>query len=118
MAENKENKRIYVERETFEKDGKTYYSYFIKGKVRGRDVRAAIVPPDKGGYTVLDIVFGDAMAAELVAKPYEIKDDSTGKVITGNSYAVHSVDENDEEYECAVKPFRSSDKALMNMLLR
>ena len=113
-----DNKQIYVERDTFEKDGKTYYSYFIKGKVRGKDVKVAIVPPDKGGYTVLDIVFGDAMAAELVAKPYEIKDDSTGKVITGNSYAVRSVDENGEEYECAVKPFRSSDKALMNMLLR
>ena len=113
-----ENKQIYVERDTFEKDGKTYYSYFIKGKVRGKDVRVAIVPPDKGGYTVLDIVFGDAMSAELVAKPYEIKDDSTGKVITGNSYAVRSVDENGKEYECAVKPFRSSDKALMNMLLR
>ncbi len=113
-----ENKQIYVERGTFEKDGKTYYSYFIKGKVRGKDVRVAIVPPDKGGYAVLDIVFGDAMSAELVAKPYEIKDDSTGKVITGNSYAVRSVDENGEEYECAVKPFRSSDKALMNMLLR
>lgn len=113
-----ENKQIYVERDTFEKDGKTYYSYFIKGKVRGKDVRVAIVPPDKGGYAVLDIVFGDAMLAELVAKPYEIKDDSTGKVITGNSYAVRSVDENGEEYECAVKPFRSSDKALMNMLLR
>ena len=113
-----ENKQIYVERGTFEKDGKTYYSYFIKGKVRGKDVRVAIVPPDKGGYAVLDIVFGDAMSAELVAKRYEIKDDSTGKVITGNSYAVRSVDENGEEYECAVKPFRSSDKALMNMLLR
>lgn len=113
-----ENRQIYVERDTFEKDGKTYYSYFIKGKVRGKDVRVAIVPPDKGGYAVLDIVFGDAMSAELVAKPYEIKDDSTGKVITGNSYAVRSVDENGEEYECAVKPFRSSDKALMNMLLR
>ena len=113
-----ENKQIYVERDTFEKDGKTYYSYFIRGKVRGKDVRVAIVPPDKGGYAVLDIVFGDAMSAELVAKPYEIKDDSTGKVITGNSYAVRSVDENGEEYECAVKPFRSSDKALMNMLLR
>ena len=113
-----DNKQIYVERDTFEKDGKTYYSYFIKGKVRGKDVRVAIVPPDKGGYAVLDIVFGDAMSAELVAKPYEIKDDSTGKVITGNSYAVRSVDENGEEYECAVKPFRSSDKVLMNMLLR
>ena len=112
------NNQIFVERETYEKNGKTYFTYFIKGTVRGKNVRVAVVPPDKGGYTVLDIVFGDAMAAELAAKPYEIKDDSTGKVITGNSYAVHSVDENGEEYECAVKPFRSSDKALMNMLLR
>ena len=72
---------ILVERETFEMEGKVYYSYFIKGTIRGRDVRAAVVPPDKGGYTVLDIVFGNAMACELVVKPFEIKDDATGKVI-------------------------------------
>ena len=41
---------ILVERETFEMEGKVYYSYFIKGTIRGRDVRAAVVPPDKGGY--------------------------------------------------------------------
>lgn len=109
---------IFVERETFEKNGKVYFSYFIKGKVRGKDVRVAVIPPDKGGYTVLDIVFGEAMAAELAVKPFEIKDDATGKVITGNTYSVFTCDDTGEVYECAIKPFRSSDKSLLNMLLR
>ena len=109
--------QIKVERDTYEKDGKTYYSYFIKGNIRGRDIRVLIVPPDKGGYTVLDIVFGEEMEAELVLNPYEIKDESTGKVIKGNSYAVRTVDEDGEVYECAIKPFRATDKALLNMLL-
>ena len=79
---------ILVERETYEKNGKTYFSYFIKGKIRGKEVKIGVIPPDKGGYTVLDIVFGNAMAAELLIKPFEIKDDATGKVISGNTYAV------------------------------
>lgn len=112
------NNQIFVERETYEKNGKTYFTYFIKGTVRGKNVRVAVVPPDKGGYAVLDIVFGDQMSAQLVTKPFEIKDDATGKVISGNTYSVQTVDENGEIYECAVKPFRSSDKSLLNMLLR
>ena len=112
------NNQIFVERETYEKNGKTYFTYFIKGTVRGKGVRVAVVPPDKGGYAVLDIVFGDQMSAQLVTKPFEIKDDATGKVISGNTYSVQTVDENGEIYECAVKPFRSSDKSLLNMLLR
>lgn len=118
MANGNNDKKIFVERETFEKNDKTYFSYFIKGNVRGRDVKVAIVPPDKGGYTVLDIVFGEAMAAELLLKPYEIKDETTGKVISGNSYAVHTTDEDGTEYECNVKPYRNSDKTLLNMLLK
>lgn len=109
---------ILVERETFEKNGKTYFSYFIKGNIRGKDVRVAIVPPDRGGYTVLDIVFGSSMAAQLGVKPFEIKDEATGKVISGNTFSVISCDENGEIYECAIKPYRSSDKALLNMMLR
>ena len=108
---------ILVERETFEMEGKVYYSYFIKGTIRGRDVRAAVVPPDKGGYAVLDIVFGNAMAAELVVKPFEIKGED-GKVVSGNTFAVVSYDENGEVYECAVKPSRASDKAILNMLIK
>ena len=111
------DKQIYVERDTYEKDGKSYFSYFIKGQIRGREVRVSLAPPDRGGYSVLDIVFGDSMSAELILKPYEIKDEASGRVIKGNSYAVRSVDTDGTEYECTVKPFRSSDKALLNMLL-
>ena len=99
-----EDKKIFVEREVYEKDNKEYFSYFIKGVVRGKEVRVLITPPDKGGYTVLDIVFGNEMAAELTLTPYEIKDDS-GKVLKGNTYGVRSVDEDGQIYECKIKPF-------------
>ena len=115
MAKNAN--KIMVERETFTANNKTYFSYFIKGKVRSKEVKIGVIPPDKGGYTVLDIVFGDAMACELVATPFEMKTDN-GHVIKGNSYSVHSVDENGETYDCAIKPARPSDKALLNMLMR
>ena len=111
------NQKIKVERDTYEKNGKTYFSYFIRGNVRGKDVRAAVIPPDRGGYTVLDIVFGDAMEAELVVTPFEMKDEASGRIISGNTYAVRSVDENGEVYECKIKPSRASDKALIGMLL-
>ena len=73
-------KVIFVEREPFEMNEKTYFKYFIKGNIRGKDVKIAIVPPDRGGYTVLDIVYGDAMQAELKIMPFEIKGEK-GNVI-------------------------------------
>ena len=112
------DKKIMVERETYEKGGKTYFTYFIKGKVRDKEVRIAVTPPDKGGFAVLDIVFGNEMKVDLITKPDEIKDDATGNVIKGNTYSVQSVDENGEVYECPIKPFRASDKTLLNMLMR
>ena len=42
-------KEILVERETFEKNGKSYYSYFIKGIIRDKEVRISIMPPDRLG---------------------------------------------------------------------
>ena len=116
MATKKEN-QIVVERETFEKNGKTFFTYFIKGKIRGKDVRLSVVPPDKGGYAVLDIVFGNDMKADLVANPYEIKDDATGKIVTGNTFSVQTT-EDGIVYECNIKPYRSSDKMLLNMLIQ
>ena len=113
-----ENK-INVEKGTFEYNDKEYSSYFIAGKIKGKDVKVALMPPDKVGWAVLDILFSDTNQGELVVKPYELKDEKTGKVTaTGNTYAVRTVDENGEIYECPVKPFKSSDKALLNMLLR
>ncbi len=108
---------IMVERETYKKNDKEFYTYFIKGVIRGKEVRVAVVPPDYGGYAVLDIVFGNEMAAQLVVTPFEMKDE-TGKIITGNTYAVRSHDADGTVYECKVKPFRPSDKNMLNMLLR
>ena len=110
-------KAIMVERETYEVNEKKYFSYFIKGNIRGKDVKIAIMPPDVGGFAVLDIVFGEAMEAELKITPFEMKGEK-GAVISGNTYAVVSTDENGEVYECKVKPFRPSDKALLNMLVK
>ena len=113
----KKDSLIVVEREVVNKNGKSYYTYFIKGKIRNKDVRIAVTPPDFGGYTVLDIVFGNEMKAELVAVPYEMKD-ASGNVVSGNSYMVRSVDDNGDVFECKIKPFRPSDKSLLNMLMR
>ena len=111
-----ENK-IFVQRETFKKNGKEFYTYFIKGQVRGREVRVAVMPPDFGGYTVLDIVFDGANQAELVVSPYEMTD-ATGKVLRGVTYGVRSCDEDGEIYECKIKPVRTSDKDMLSMILR
>ena len=111
------NKTIFVKRETYEKDGKVRFTYFVEGNVRGQYVKASVVPHDFGGYGVLDIVFNGAMEAELITKNFEMKDEK-GKVTRGNSYAVVSADENGEVYECKIKPSRSSDKTLLDMLLR
>ena len=116
--ENNEKKVVMVERETYEKNGNTYYSYFIKGRLRGVDFKIGVQPHDVGGYTVLDIVFNGEMQAELVTKPWEIVDEKTGQVNSGNTYAVVSYDEDGTAYECAIKPARRSDKDLMNMLFR
>lgn len=108
---------IKVERETYTKNGKEFYTYFIKGKIRGKEVKIAVVPPDVGGYTVLDIVFDTEMAVDLIVTPYEIKD-ANGEIISGNTYSVRSFDEDGVVYECKVKPFRQSDKNMLNMLVR
>lgn len=113
-----EEMKILVERDTYTKNGQEYFSYFINGNIRGKVYRIGVVPPDNGGYSVLDIVFGNEMSAELVLKPYEIKDEKTGQVLKGNTYAVRSVDEDGVVYECPIKPARVSDKTMLNMFLR
>ena len=50
------NIKVKVERAAYERNDKSYFAYFIRGNIRGRDIRVLIVPPDNGGYRVLDIV--------------------------------------------------------------
>lgn len=117
----KKEKVIKVERETFEYKGKSFFEYFISGVVRGREVKIKLAPPninDRGGYTVLDIVFGNEDQADFVVEPYEFKD-ASGNIITGNKFLVRTVDkESGETYESAIKPARNSDKTLLAMLMR
>ena len=110
-------KTIFVEKGNYEKDGKTFNRYFVRGTVRGVELEAGVVPPDVGGYRVLDVVYGSGKEAELILTPYEIKDDS-GRTISGNTYSVRTVDEDGAVYECKVKPARESDKSMLQMLLR
>ena len=98
-------------------DGRAYYSYLVRGKVRGRDVKIDFEPKDKGGYEPLDIVFDVSPKAELIMKEEEITSDVTGKTNFYTSYKVHTEDENGIPFECGIKPSRDSDKSLLAMLL-
>ena len=109
--------KVKVERETYEKEGKEYFSYFVQGIVRGVHMKAQVVPPDVGGYTVLDVVFNGQMEAELVVKPFEMKMEN-GEVMKGKTYMVRSYDEDGTVYECKIKPFRDSGKNILDMLTR
>ena len=111
-------KSILVKREIFisKKTNKECFNYFVEGNVRGVDVKIGLVPPDLGGYTVLDIVFNGEMECDLIVTPFEITDD-IGKVISGNTFVVRSIGEDGEVYECKVKPARNSDKDMLNMLI-
>ena len=52
---NSRGEQVFVEREPYERNGRRYFSYFVSGTIRGKDVRVAVTPPDKGGYAVLKI---------------------------------------------------------------
>ena len=116
--EEKETAKLFVEREKFTgNDGKEYYSYFLKGKVRGRDVRVDFAPKDKGGYEPLDIVFDVQDKAELIIGKEEMVDSNTGRKSVYDTYTLKTVDTDGIEYVVGVKPTRNSDKALLQMLI-
>lgn len=117
-VEEKETAKLFVEREKFTgNDGKEYYSYFLKGKVRGRDVRVDFAPKDKGGYEPLDIVFDVQDKAELIIGKEEMVDSNTGRKSVYDTYTLRTVDTDGIEYVVGVKPTRNSDKALLQMLI-
>lgn len=75
MAKEKEVKVLKIERETYQsKDSSERYSYFVKGVIRGKSVKASLIPGDIGGYDVLDIVFSEEKTADLVLVPYSMVD--------------------------------------------
>lgn len=116
-AKAEETKALFVERESFVgNDGKEYWAYVVKGKVRNREIKVDFAPKDKGGYEPLDIVFDVSDKAELIMSD-ETMTDANGNTTKYTSYLVRTIDEDGIPYECGVKPARDSDKALLKMLL-
>lgn len=111
------NKKIIVERETYEKNEKTYFSYFVRGTVRGKEVKAVLSPSDFGGFTVLDLIFDINSKPQLIEVPYEFTD-ANGNSVKGESLAVSVTDETGEKFECKVKPNKASDKTILAMLMK
>ena len=114
---NKE-KVLKIKREKYtSKENVERYSYYVDGVIRGKQVKATLIPGDIGGYDVLDIVFGDSSTADLIVVPFSMVDEKTGKEINGNGYEARNVDENGEVYTCKIKPRQGSDKSIIEMLL-
>ncbi len=110
-------RQLTIERETYTgKDGKEYWAYLVRGKVRGRDVKVDFVPKDTGGYEPLDIVFDVKPTATLIMTDETITD-VNGKTTNYTAYRAENVDEHGIVYACGVKPRQDSDKSLLQMLL-
>lgn len=105
-------------REPFKaKDGRKMFSYCVKGKVRGRDVKVDFNAKDQGGYEVLDILFGDRDMLPLAMFEDEMTDDK-GNITRYTVYEVRDVDEDTGEiFSYKVKPARESDKSILRMIL-
>jgi hypothetical protein len=110
-----------VKREKFKGgDGREMYSYFLEGKVRGRDVKVSFVASDKGGagYEFLDLIFDNKPSADLVMYD-EAQKDFNGKVLSKRT--IYEIQDIDEEtgvvYSYKVKPYRETDKAYINIML-
>ncbi len=113
--------RFQIKREPFisKKTGKPGFSYYLEGRVRGREVKAKVVPKDKGGFEVLDIIYDGALACDLRIEHGEIPDEKTGETIKFDSYIVFSEDpETGDIYDLKVKPDKDSDKAKFKFILR
>lgn len=114
-------KSFKISRELFtsKKTGKDGYTYFLEGEVRGRKVKAKVVPKDKGGYEVLDIIYDGAMACDLRIEQGEMENEKTGEKIKFESYVVYSKDPvTGDEFDLKVKPEKDSDKAKFKFILR
>ena len=108
-------KNLMLERETYVKDGKAFYAYCVKGQIKGKEVKASVVPKDIAGYGLLDIIFGDQDKVDLCVTPFEMQNEH-GEIISGNTLSVKCAD--DEALECKLKPLKSTDKTIINYFLK
>lgn len=113
-----EKKFLKIERETYESKAKEErYSYFVRGNLRGKEMKSSLVPSDIGGYELLDLLFIDDSEVKLIVVPFELNNSETGELVKGNTYVARTTDKKGEVYECPIKPRQKSDKAILEMLL-
>lgn len=108
---------LFVEKEAYvSKKKKRGYIYSVVGTIRGKRMTVSLAPPDKGGYALLDVLFGEATALPLLMVPYEMEDDN-GNTLSGYTYLVRNADTDGVMIECKLKPRNDSDKRLLNVYL-
>lgn len=111
---------LTVEREIYTaKDEKEYYGYFVRGKLRGREVKADLMPKNKDfdGYAILDIIFDIAPTAQLTIREEE-SETATGAKTRYKVYEVSNTDEDSITYSYKLKPRAESDKSVLGVLLQ
>lgn len=124
VAETAENGNLIIVREAIcdkrgkqltTQDGRLYFAYMLKGKLRGRDIKVDFSPKDMGGYLPLDLVFDISPKAELLIT--EVVTEMNGTKSRRTVYEVCTVDEEGQIWKCEVKPTRKSDGDLLAMVL-
>ena len=110
-------KDYFIEKEPYTKHGKKYFSHVVKGTVLGKELKATLVPPDPGGYQLLEVIIGDKPKYPLTVKPFEMTTES-GEVITGNTYSVETTDAEGTVYSCKLQPLKKSDKDVLKALIK
>ena len=110
-------KEYFIEKEPYTKGGKSFNSHVVKGTLLGKEVKATLVPPDPGGYQLLEVIIGDKPKFPLTVKPFEMTTES-GEVITGNTYSVETTDAEGTVYSCKLQPLKKSDKDVLKALIK
>ena len=110
-------KEYFIEKEPYTKGGKKFNSHVVKGMILGKELKATLVPPDPGGYQLLEVIIGDKPKYPLTVKPFEMTTES-GEVITGNTYSVETTDAEGTVYSCKLQPLKKSDKDVLKALIK
>ena len=112
-----ETNPIFITREKFKmRDGRSLWSYVVRGKKYGHDIKAEFVAKDRGGYGFLDMLFDISEKVELVVHE-ETTESASGRVSYYMVYEAQGVDENGEIVSIKIRPKQDSDKAYLALIL-
>lgn len=112
---------VYLTRERVpsQKLKKMLWIYYVKGEIRGKEVKANFAPSGKDDvatFTNLDIIFGTENTAQIYEK--RTTTERNEKKVTYISYQVYWQDEFGEDFIATVKPQKDSDKSIFEYLCK